>query len=83
MVKKIIKSLNTKNTVVRPSFRPLDEFKYLNLYKHKTNSKKDFVNAKKICSWIILLPMHLNLKNKQALTIFNKIKNIKNRPSNL
>ena len=76
LVKKIIKKLNQNNTVVRPSFRPLNEFKYLNLYRQKKNNKKDFVNAKKVCSKLILLPMHLNLKNKQALIIFNRIKNL-------
>ena len=73
LVKKIIKMLNIKNTVVRPSFRPLNEFKYLNLYKHKSCSEKDFINAKKICPQLILLPMHLNLKKNQALIIYNKI----------
>ena len=73
LVKKIIRNLNIENTVVRPSFRPLDEFKYLNVYKYKMNNKKDFINAKKICSQLILLPMHLNLKKNQALKIYNKI----------
>ena len=73
LVKEIIRNLNIKNTIVRPSFRPLDEFKYLNIYKNKMNNKKDFINAKKICSQLILLPMHLNLKKKQALIIYNKI----------
>ncbi len=73
LVKKIIRNLNIENTVVRPSFRPLDEFKYLNVYKYKINNKKDFINAKKICSQLILLPMHLNLKKNQALKIYNKI----------
>ena len=37
------------------------------------NNKKDFINAKKICSQLILLPMHLNLTKNQALKIYNKI----------
>jgi len=73
LANKIINFLNMQRTVVRPSFKSLDRFKYLKLVNKNKNKKSDFINSKILDENVVLLPMHLNLTNNSVKLICNSI----------
>ena len=78
LTNKIINFLNLNRTIVRPSFKSLDRFKYLNLINIQKNKKNDFINSKILDETVVLLPMHLNLSNSNVKFICNEINRLSN-----
>jgi len=70
---KIMKILNKNSTVCRPGFYSLNKLKHLKIYQNNTSSRYDFKNAEIATKNILVLPMHIKLKESELNTICSKI----------